>query len=129
MGEKLKPVDAFVQLIYRCPECGGNIWITKEEAQVPGFKVVCCSKAFELQTIRNLTLQCQYVAKPVIKKPTAEGSVSMGAPTQAIEVLRNVGYQKAEATGLVIKATKRIGNNKSVEELVKHALAEDDQDD
>lgn len=58
--QKIKPVGYNVDVRYVCPECGSDLWATRDEAKTPGFRFVCCGKALETEPVAKFTLNVQF---------------------------------------------------------------------
>jgi hypothetical protein len=64
---KAKPTGYNVDLKYQCPVCGSDLWATRDEAKTPGFRIVCCGKALELETVSKFTLHVDFANE--VKEP------------------------------------------------------------
>ena len=116
---KLKPVDAYVQLIYNCPTCHNEIWANITEAQAPGFKVVCCcGKSYSLVRVKDILVRYtsnenQEVNVVDVNQPKRDIAIEAAAR------LRAVGYDDAEVRVMMMKAAP----SSSASDLVREALA------
>jgi len=79
-----------ITVIYQCPHCGCEHFLTVEEAKTPHFKVVChCKNSFTIQELTDVHINYSY-------DKTREQCL-------AIDILKNYGYDNAKE--LVLNCT------------------------
>lgn len=118
--KNIKPYDFDIQLIYRCPNCNLEHWLSLIETQTKGFKVVCdCSHIFRVKTIKGIDIVFEQDAAALetkeekienadIKEPIVE---SVDTPKEkvvptdlfnkCIPTLTSYGFTKKEAQELI----------------------------
>ena len=67
----LEPVDCDLSLIYRCPKCNIEHWLSLNEARTKNFKVVCdCDAIFRVKRVKGIKIK--YIEDKEIVKEEVE---------------------------------------------------------
>ena len=134
--KNLKPTDISVNLIYRCPSCYNEHWLSLMEAQTPKFKVVCeCGIIFAVKRVRDIVIDYEPKKEPIIKqeesivdiKPeTVEVIEPKPYPNEkllskCVKILIGYGFIEDEAKNFVIDEYQNQPTDNCVE-LVKNTL-------
>ncbi len=66
-----KPIDMSLNLIYRCPECSNQHWLSLNQAKTKKFIVVCdCGCIFKVKPVKDIKVV--YQQKVVVAAQTAQ---------------------------------------------------------
>lgn len=124
MTKQQKPIQIEASLKYICESCQASHWLFLREAQTENFKVVCeCGSIFIPQQIHSLNIQYTNTNNEKCINDTTEYSHKLDESTvnDCIKTLCSLGYDKAEATGLVAIAYKELNSNDSTK-IIKYIL-------
>jgi Holliday junction resolvasome RuvABC DNA-binding subunit len=106
--KNLKPTDYEISLIYKCPNCRIEHWLSIKEAATKNFKVVCdCDTIFTVKLVKSITVNYvesepkkEIIAQPVekvIQRPNVD------FVENCAKILVGYGFTKNEAVSLVNK--------------------------
>lgn len=130
----IKPIDSSVSLIYACPKCSQQHWISLKASQTKNYRIVCdCDEVFRPKRVNKIKIL--YVAN-IVKQPVDEkindlvdtdnkskiDNIPVGLLESCVSVLSGYGFTKSEASELV-KQTYKIHNTKDVISLIKLSLS------
>ena len=126
----LIPVKSDISLIYECPKCKWEHWLTKDEAEVDGFIIVCCGTAYKIKSIQKVGLNIQWKeSKPIPKLKSKQPIARFVNTTSKLDLSENtistmvgLGYDRGRAIELINEA---MPETKRQNELLKNALAKD----
>jgi len=129
--KNIKPYDFDIQLMYKCPDCNLEHWLSLKETQVKGFKIVCdCGHIFSVKTIKGIDIVFE-TKKPVEIEPEIvesvpeipkEKLVPQDLINKCVPALTNYGFTKKEAEEL-IKSTYQKNDFTDIGEFLKLCFA------
>jgi hypothetical protein len=112
--KNLKPTDMSLSLIYRCPNCSNQHWLSLNQAKTKKFIVVCdCDHVFKVKPVENIRIIYQKTSrKKEQNQPVAASSqiadVEQSVPeiSQSIldscsNVLKKYGFTASECHPLI----------------------------
>ena len=130
----IKPIDSSVSLIYACPKCSQQHWISLKASQTKGYKIVCdCDEVFRPKRVNKIKIL--YVTN-IIKQSVDEkindlvvtdntsqiNNIPVGLLDSCVNALSGYGFTKSEASELV-KRTYKIHNTNDAISLIKLSLS------
>lgn len=128
----IKPVDLDLQLIYKCPNCNLEHWLSLQQSQTKGFKVVCdCATIFQVKRIKNIDIIFEEKPKQeLVEQQTTvaeeveviEKSVPDTLMNQCKPVLKTYGFTDKEASEL-IKSTYQNYQCEDIGKFVKFCFS------
>ena len=130
----IKPIDSSVSLIYACPKCSQQHWISLKASQTKGYKIVCdCDEVFRPKRVNKIKIL--YVTNGIkqtgnekindieaIKNTSPINNIPADLLESCVSVLSGYGFTKSEASEL-IKQTYKTHNKKDVISLIKLSLS------
>jgi hypothetical protein len=109
------PDGADVHFMYQCPSCTSEMWITKEQAMLNGFKLVCvCGVLIHTDAINHIDVSLDFSRK---ERKTQWSKVVK----ESINLLVSQGFTTQEAISH-IKSVKDFDKYTDVHNLVKDSL-------
>ena len=108
--KNLKPIDADISLIYSCPGCSLQHWLSIKEARTKGFKVVCdCDTVFTVKIVKTIKVIYEEDISIVKEQPECVESVvkqqvqeiSVDLLDKACKILTGYGFTKTESQELI----------------------------
>ena len=106
--KNLKPTDFEISLIYKCPKCSIEHWLSIKEAQTNNFKVVCdCDAIFKVKKVKTIKViyDTEISVQPEIKEPVIVIPEKVQPPddmvTKVVSVLVQYGFTKTESIELL----------------------------
>jgi hypothetical protein len=120
--KRLKPTNIDINLIYKCPTCSIDHWLTLKEAQEPKFIIVCyCGNKFKVKTIDNVSLKYKKSNKSESK--ANEDNIPIDILNACCTILVGYGFEKKEAIDLIRKAYKKLSEDqRCISSIVKLSL-------
>lgn len=111
----IKPIDTSVSLIYACPQCLQQHWISLKAAKTKGYIIVCdCGSVFKPKriddikilyiknknkTIKSEIQECEVLLKEQQSEPT--NNLPVDLLEKCVTVLAGYGFTKTEAASLL----------------------------
>jgi|688.fasta_scaffold26261_3 hypothetical protein len=131
--KNLKPIDADINLIYSCPKCSSQHWLSIKEAKTKGFKVVCdCDTVFTVRSIKQIKVIYEEDSPDLNKiqqqpqiprEPKVEvQEIGVELLAKACKILVGYGFTKTESENL-IRSTFSKNPTDDCALLVKNSLA------
>ena len=126
----LEPVEADINLKYKCPSCGSEHWLSYKETKIQDFKVFCeiCENILTPKPVKSITVnfieqqQKQQEQKQQQKKEEAKQTENdLDFISEAENVLIGFGFTKREAKEMIALEYKKTGE-KNPAKLVKFSL-------
>jgi hypothetical protein len=124
----VKPIDSSISLIYCCPKCSNQHWISLKAAKTKGFIIVCdCDQVFKPKTVETIKIiykkKNQSSKQPSsLEQNTPDTKIPHQLLDKCTESLTNYGFTKNEASILLNKAYSVHTENNPLE-LIKLALS------
>lgn len=110
--KNLKPIDMSLSLIYRCPNCSNQHWLSLNQAKTKKFIVVCdCGHVFKVKPVHDIKIIYQKSVKN--NKPIVNNTNIQSNPTKTVvtipqqlvdactQVLKNYGFTSSECIPLI----------------------------
>jgi hypothetical protein len=140
--KNLKPIEYSVNLIYRCPSCALEHWLSLQETKTKGFKTVCdCGTIFRVKLVKDIKLvyhtnKTKITENPVIvteqqkepepikeeiKTEPPKPKISNTLLDKCCKILSGYGFTKLEAEDLVAKTFENNPTN-DCSLLIKNTL-------
>jgi len=125
--KNLKPIDTDIHLIYSCPNCSSQHWLSLKESKTKNFKIVCdCDTIFKVKLVKEIKIIYEEI---VILKPSSIVSVSpepqkipIDLLSKAAKILIGYGFTKIESEDLV-RSTFEKNPTEDCAILVKNSLS------
>ena len=125
-----KPIDIDAHFKYRCPNCGGDHWLSLKESQTKNFKIACdCNIVFKPKRIKNIKIE--YLIKDkIIKDSKKENTIAIDSQSKPInksvldqccKLLSQYGFTKEESKAQVVASYNRI-KTENIGMLIKNIL-------
>ncbi len=124
----VKPIDSSISLIYSCPKCSHQHWISLKAAKTKGFIIVCdCDQVFKPRTVETIKIifkkKNQSSKQPAgLEQTNIDSQIPYELLNKCTESLTNYGFTKNEASILLNKAYNLHTENNPLE-LIKLALS------
>lgn len=128
-----KPIDSSVSLIYACPQCLQQHWVSLRAAQTKGYIIVCdCNMVFRpkrVDKIKILHINKKHKKNSSVHVNTISDHVTEQVETipidlldRCVTVLVGYGFTKTEASNLVTETYKKHSIKDTVS-LIKLSLS------
>lgn len=107
----IRPKDISANLIYSCPNCNNDHWVSVKAAQVVGYMVVCeCGQIFKTKPVKNIKIVYKQRRKKTQEATTLEeqenqktNQISSHMFGMCVDVLNGYGYTKSESEEIILK--------------------------
>jgi len=107
----IRPKDISANLIYSCPNCNNDHWVSVKAAQVVGYMVVCeCGQIFKTKPVKNIKIVYKQKRKkeatntvPQQEINNENNQISSHMLGMCIDVLSGYGYTKSESEDIILK--------------------------
>lgn len=109
---RIKPESADVYLKYKCSKCDAVHIVERAETIFPGGVLCSCGCKLRFRPVKSIKVSLNYGLQPQMLDEAASA---------AQKLLKNYGFDRSEATGLVAKARK-LTKTTDIGELVKASL-------
>jgi len=121
--KNLKPIDFDINLIYKCPECKSEHWLSLKETSTKNFRVVCdCDTIFKVKPIEKIDIIYQTseeLNSAPIKEPVQELPIDF--VDRCATILVGYGFTKDEAKNLVY-STHKINPSTDISAFIKSCI-------
>ena len=135
--KNLKPIKYDISLIYQCPNCFCDHWVSLKAAKIKNYKVVCdCDTVFKVKQINDIKVI--YTKKEQNQTQKNQNIIPVENPAnieekpkividpetlkQCSKILFGYGYTITECKSLIGEAFDELQINKS-SELIKHIFS------
>ena len=99
--KNLKPIDFDINLIYRCPVCNAEHWLSMKEASIDNFKTVCdCDTVFKVKKVKNIEIK-YYEDELIAPEKKIPQKISEELLNKCTNVLKEYGFTEEESIDLV----------------------------
>lgn len=121
--KRLKPIDIDLNLIYQCPICDIQHWLTLSQTQTKNFILVCdCGNKFKLKTVQTAKIVYQKKLKTKLSS-SQDDSVPLDILKQCGKILIPYGFEKTEIETFVTKAYRQLDiTERSIGNIIKLTL-------
>lgn len=129
--KNVKPYDFDLELIYKCLNCNLEHWLSLQQTQVKGFKVVCdCGSIFQVKPIKaieiifeeTIAVECVETKETSLNEPETKSPVEKDVPehmlNQCVPILKNYGFTDKEAKELIYSAYQ-VDQTENVKDFIK----------
>lgn len=112
--KNLKPIDMSVSLIYRCPSCSNQHWLSLNQAKTKKFIVVCdCNHVFKVKPVRSLKVIYQKsdkitkvensskVSTETIEAKPVVAQIPQQLLDSCTQILKQYGFTSSECSTLI----------------------------